>query len=212
NYFTENPRYNDQMFRRCFQMGKSLFLCIVEKVEARDNYFVQRRDSLGRLSLSTLQKITVVFQMLAYGCPVDVTDKYIKIEESTTIEFEEILSCCCGEIYCMNNDINVLEASHLFSNLAQGIVKVLDASHLFSNLAQGLTRFRHKHILHDIMTTCIIMHNMIIADERDVDASIDDHMEAPTPKVEMVLVENIRFQQFLARYREINDKDALIAL
>ncbi|KAK2645959.1 hypothetical protein Ddye_021154, partial [Dipteronia dyeriana] len=58
--------------------------------------------------------------------------------------------------------------------------------------------FWHKHVLHDVMTTCIIMHNMIIADERDVDASIKDHIEAPTPKVEMMLDENTRFQQFLA--------------
>ncbi|KAK2658442.1 hypothetical protein Ddye_004975 [Dipteronia dyeriana] len=53
---------------------------------------------------------------------------------------------------------------------------------------------------------------MIIADERDADASIEDHMEAPTPEVEMVLDENIRFQQFPSRLREIMDKDAHIAL
>ena len=47
------------------------------------------------------------------------------------------------------------------------------------------------------MTTCIIMHNMIIEDERDVDATIEDHTEAPTPEVEMVLDENTRFQEFL---------------
>ncbi|KAK2647991.1 hypothetical protein Ddye_015480 [Dipteronia dyeriana] len=76
----------------------------------------------------------------------------------------------------------------------------------------GPTRFWHKHVLHDIMTTCIIMHNMIIADERDVDASIEDRMEAPTPKVEIVLDENTRFQQFLARHRETRDKEAHIAL
>ncbi|KAK2664743.1 hypothetical protein Ddye_003317 [Dipteronia dyeriana] len=76
----------------------------------------------------------------------------------------------------------------------------------------GPTRFLHKHVLHDIMTTCIIMHNMIIADERDVDASIEDRMEAPTPEVEMVLDENTRFQQFLARHRGIRDKDTHIAL
>ncbi|KAK3231023.1 hypothetical protein Dsin_002904 [Dipteronia sinensis] len=67
-------------------MGRSLFLRIGEKVEARDNYFVQRRDSMGRLGLSALQKITLVFRMLAYGCPVDATDEYIKIGESTIIE------------------------------------------------------------------------------------------------------------------------------
>ncbi|KAK3229557.1 hypothetical protein Dsin_001438 [Dipteronia sinensis] len=74
------------MFRQRFRMGRSLFLRIVEKVEARDNYFVQRRDSVGRLGLSALQKITAVFRMLAYGCPADATDEYIRIGESTTIE------------------------------------------------------------------------------------------------------------------------------
>ncbi|KAK2662301.1 hypothetical protein Ddye_000875, partial [Dipteronia dyeriana] len=69
DYFTENPRYNDQMFRRRFRMGRSSFLRIVEKMEARDNCFVQRRDSVGRLSFL-----------------VDATDKYIKIGESITIE------------------------------------------------------------------------------------------------------------------------------
>ncbi|KAK2643599.1 hypothetical protein Ddye_025362 [Dipteronia dyeriana] len=76
-----------------------------------------------------------LFRMLAYGCPSDATDEYIKIGESTTIE---ILLCYCGGIYNM--------------------------------------------------------HNMIIADERDIDASIKDRMEAPTPEVEMVLDENTRFQ------------------
>ena len=40
DYFAESPRYNDQMFRRRFRMSRSLFLRIVDKVEARDNYFV----------------------------------------------------------------------------------------------------------------------------------------------------------------------------
>ncbi|KAK3222735.1 hypothetical protein Dsin_009760 [Dipteronia sinensis] len=86
DYFVENPRYNDQMFHRRFRMGRSLFLRIVEKVKARDNYFVQRRDSVGRLDLSALQKITALFRMLAYGCPADATNEYIKIGDSTTIE------------------------------------------------------------------------------------------------------------------------------
>ncbi|KAK2639492.1 hypothetical protein Ddye_027287 [Dipteronia dyeriana] len=61
------------------------------------------------------------------------------------------------------------------------------------------------------MTACIIMHNMIIEDERDVDATIQDHMEASTPQVE-IIDENTRFQEFLARHRQIKDKDAHIAL
>ena len=58
----------------------------------------------------------------------------------------------------------------------------------------GTVRFWHKHVLYDIMTTCIIMHNIIIEDECDVDTAIDDHMEAPTLEVELVIDENTRFQ------------------
>ncbi|KAL5548699.1 hypothetical protein UlMin_003930 [Ulmus minor] len=47
-----------------------------------------------------------------------------------------------------NNDINVLEASHLFANLTEGIAP---------------------------------------SDERDVDAAIEDWMEAPTPEVEIAI-------------------------
>ena len=52
------------------------------------------------------------------------------------------------------------------------------------------------------------MHNMIIEDERDVDAPIEDHTEAPPPEVEMVLDENTRFQEFLTRHRRIRDNEA----
>ncbi|KAH9780955.1 nuclease [Citrus sinensis] len=200
DYFSKNPRLNDSMFRRRFRMSRSLFSRITNVVQGHDNYFMQRRDGVGRLGLSGLQKITVVFQMLAYGMPADATDEYIKIGESTTIESlkrfcraivevfaEQYLRSSnsndvarllhvgkergfpgmFGSLDCMhwkwkncptawagqyagrsgtltiileavadynlwiwhahfglpnsNNDINVLEASHLFANLASGI-------------------------------------------------------------------------------------------
>ncbi|KAH9687360.1 nuclease [Citrus sinensis] len=133
------------------------------------------------------------------------------------------------------NDINVLEASHLFANLASGIAPpahyVIKGNEYnmgyyladgiypkWSTLVQtihdpcgpkkklfavkqeacrkdverafgvfqsrfaivaGPSRFWNKHVLHDIMTACIIMHNMIIEDERDVNATINDWMQAP---------------------------------
>ena len=67
-------------------MGQSLFLHIFHVVAGHDNYFMQRRDGLGRLGLSGLQKMTVVFQMLAYEITADATDEYIKIGESTAIQ------------------------------------------------------------------------------------------------------------------------------
>ncbi|KAK3182909.1 hypothetical protein Dsin_030195 [Dipteronia sinensis] len=92
------------------------------------------------------------------------------------------------------------------------VERAFEALQSWFAIVAGPARFWHKHVLHDIMTMCIIMHNMIIEDERDVAASIEDHMEVPTPEVEMMLDENTRFQEILARHRQIRDKDAHIAL
>ncbi|XP_062107258.1 uncharacterized protein LOC133818413 [Humulus lupulus] len=76
----------------------------------------------------------------------------------------------------------------------------------------GPVRLWNKRILHDIMNSCIIMHNMIIEDERDFNAPIEERLEVPNPKVEIVGNDDARFQEFLARHRKIKDKDAHIAL
>ncbi|KAL5741764.1 hypothetical protein ACOSP7_028496 [Xanthoceras sorbifolium] len=271
DYFAENPRYNELMFRRRFRMSRSLFLCIANEVERHDNYFVQRRDGLGRLGLSSFQKITSVFRMLAYEV---FGERYLRspnaydVARLLQIGEERGFPGMLGSLDCSNNDINVLEASHLFSNLAKGLAppahyviqgkeyntgyyladsiypkwstlvqtihdlrgpkKSLfamkqeacrkDVERAFGVLqsrfaiVKGPARFWNKHVLHDIMSSCIIMHNMIVEDERDVDADIDNWREAPAPEVDMAVDENTRFQQFLARHREIRDKEAHISL
>ena len=347
DYFAENPRYSDAMFRRRYRMSRSLFLRIVEAVKGHDNYFQKRSDGLGRLGLSTLQKVTAVFRMLAYGLPTNATDEYVKIGQSTAIEsmkrfYRAIVEIfverylrtpnandvarllyigqqrgfpgMLGSLNCMHwkwkncptawvgqytgrsgsptiileavadydlwiwhayfgmpssiNHINVLDSSHLFSNLAKGIAPpanyviqgkeynmgyyladgiypkwstIMQTIHqpqgrkkkyfamkqescrkdverafgvLYSRfeIVKGPTRFWSKNMLHDIMTACIIMHNMIIEDERNLDALIQEAREGPTPEVEIVVDENIRFHQFIARHRQIKDKDAHIAV
>ncbi|KAL5784173.1 hypothetical protein ACOSQ2_006565 [Xanthoceras sorbifolium] len=271
DYFVENPRYNELMFRRQFRMSRSLFLRIANEVERHDNYFVQRRDGLGRLGLSSLQKITSVFRMLAYEV---FGERYLRspnaydVARLLQIGEERGFPGMLGSLDCSNNDINVLEASHLFSNLAKGLAppahyviqgKEYNTGYYladgiypkWSTLVQTIhdprgpkkrlfamkqeacrkdverafgvlqsrfaivkrpARFWNKHVLHDIMSSCIIMHNMIVEDERDVDADIDNWREAPAPEVDMAVDENTRFQQFLARHREIRDKEAHISL
>ncbi|KAK4724496.1 hypothetical protein R3W88_027275 [Solanum pinnatisectum] len=267
-------------------MSHNLFLRIVDAIKDHDMYFEQRIDALGRFGLSTLQKITAVFRMLAYGLPADATDEYVKIGESTTIEsmkrFCRAIVEVFGERYlrsptpndvarllhigeqrgfpgmlgsldCMhwkwkncptawagqyagrsgsptiileavadydlwiwhayfglpgtNNDINVLESSHLFSNLAKRYCASAHYVIQGKEYDMGPSRFWRKEVLHDIMTTCIILHNMIIEDERDLNAPIQDAVEAPTPTIEMVIDENLRFEQFLARHKKIKDKN-----
>ncbi|KAK3189515.1 hypothetical protein Dsin_029076 [Dipteronia sinensis] len=74
---------------------KPTVMMVLNPSNARDNFFTQRRDNVGRLGLFALQKITAVFRMLAYGLPADVVDEYIKIEESTAIES---LKRICGAV------------------------------------------------------------------------------------------------------------------
>ena len=60
-------------------------------------------------------------------------------------------------------------------------------------IVDGPSRFLNKHVLHDIMIACIIMHNMIIKDERNVNTTINDWMQAPIPTVDVWVDENIKF-------------------
>ncbi|GFP92151.1 hypothetical protein PHJA_001359200 [Phtheirospermum japonicum] len=62
------------------------------------------------------------------------------------------------------------------------------------------------------MTPCIIMHNMIIEDERDLDDPIDETREVPPLDVEFVEKDHTRFQDFLARFRQIKDAEAHFTL
>ncbi|OMO63874.1 Harbinger transposase-derived protein, plant [Corchorus olitorius] len=79
-------------------------------------------------------------------------------------------------------------------------------------IVKGPARFLRKDTLLDIMSVCIIMHNMIVEDERDLDADIGNWREAPTPEVEMVIDETTRFREFLARHQQIKDKEPHFAL
>ena len=54
-----------------------------------DPYFVQGRDTTGRVGLSTEQKLTCVMRQLAYGVTTNFFDDYMDIAKSTAIEILE---------------------------------------------------------------------------------------------------------------------------
>ncbi|KAL9663350.1 hypothetical protein QQ045_018736 [Rhodiola kirilowii] len=86
DYFSPNPVYPAETFRRRYRMGKHVFLRIVDALSHYDPYFQQRVDALGRKGLSPLQKCTTTMRMLAYGVSADAVDDYVLIGESTVIE------------------------------------------------------------------------------------------------------------------------------
>ena len=85
DYFA-TPCVYESFFRRRFRMSRHLFIRIVNGVEQYDSYFIQRRDAVGVLGLSSLQKITAAYRILTYGTPADSVTEYIGIGESTVIE------------------------------------------------------------------------------------------------------------------------------
>ncbi|XP_058211662.1 uncharacterized protein LOC131323840 [Rhododendron vialii] len=67
-------------------MRRELFLRILKDVEAYDAYFVRRKDCIGHLGCSSIQKMTAAIRILAYGFSADHCDEYPKIGESTAVE------------------------------------------------------------------------------------------------------------------------------
>ena len=86
DYFSLISIYPPTLFRRRFRMKRSLFLRIQSKIEAHDSYFVQKRNSVKKLGLSSLQKIIVALRMLTYGVSSNLIDKYVQIGETTVLE------------------------------------------------------------------------------------------------------------------------------
>jgi hypothetical protein len=83
DYFADVSVYPPKVFQRRFRMHRPLFCHILSCVEAYNPYFVQSRNYAGTLGLSSLQKITAAFRMLAYGVPADYVDEYVRIGETT---------------------------------------------------------------------------------------------------------------------------------
>lgn len=344
DYFSGNPADNEERFRQRYRMSRRLFLRIVDAVKNHDLYFVQRRNAVGKLGLSTLQKVTAAFRILTTTILSNATNEYISIGESTSIEcvkrfcraVREIfaqqylrsptvddvdrllyigkqrgLPGMLGSLDCMhwrwnnpeacvgqnvdrrgystiileivadydlwiwhayfgmpgsNSDMNVVETSNLLYDLARGrgvappvhyvigekeynmgyylagniypkyatLVRTIhapmdpkkmyfakkqeackrDVEHAFELLQSRFAivanpaRIWSKSDLEDIMFACIIMHNMIIEDERDLEAPIEEARDVTPPDIEFVGNEYIQFQDFLARFRRIRRADA----
>ncbi|XP_020262358.1 uncharacterized protein LOC109838318 [Asparagus officinalis] len=162
DYFSDNPTYVANLFRRRFRMQRSLFLRIVDAVREHDNYFIQKVDGVGRLGLSTLQKVTAVFRMLAYGAPADSTDEYVRIGESTIIKCLKRFCRAIVEVYGDEylRSPNTDDVARLLQkgeergflgmlgslDCSNNDINVLQASNLFDNLTQGITPPAHYTI------------------------------------------------------------------
>ena len=66
-------------------MNKAVFMRIVYRLSENVLFFQQRKDAVGRLGLSPIQKCTAAIRMLAYGSAADAADEYLRLGESTSL-------------------------------------------------------------------------------------------------------------------------------
>nr|XP_043630553.1 uncharacterized protein LOC122601884 [Erigeron canadensis] len=85
DWFVEEP-IDDAYFRRKFRMDKSMFLSIVDDIEANFPYFQEGYDARGKRSFLALQKITSAVRQLATGNAPDENDEYLCMSARTSRE------------------------------------------------------------------------------------------------------------------------------
>ncbi|XP_048605381.1 uncharacterized protein LOC125582950 [Brassica napus] len=226
DYFCDDPTFPAHLFRRRFRMNKKVFMRIVDRLSENIPFFQQKRDAIGRLGLSPLQKCTASLRMLAYGCAADAVDEYLRLGESTTLsclsnftegviqwfgaeylrrptpdDLQRLLDI--GEIRGRAPRVQYVVNGHQYDlayyltdgiypkwstfiqsiSLPQGpkaelFAKVQEATRKDVERAFGVLQARfaivkNLAILWDkrqigmVMRTCIILHNMIVENERD---------------------------------------------
>ena len=62
DYFSVNPTYGENLFRRRFRMHRDLFLRIVDAVKDRDNFFLQKTFALIDMDYLLCKKLQLFFE------------------------------------------------------------------------------------------------------------------------------------------------------
>uniref|UniRef100_A0A0D3CI67 DDE Tnp4 domain-containing protein n=1 Tax=Brassica oleracea var. oleracea TaxID=109376 RepID=A0A0D3CI67_BRAOL len=180
----------DQQFEQLYvqgqeasRMNKLLFMRIVDRLSAEIPYFQQRRDATRRFSHFPLQKAMTAIRKMAYGCPADAVDEYLRLGRAPKVNYivnghEYHLA------YYLTYGIYPKWANFVQSiPLPQGPKASLFATHqevvrkdverAFGVLQTRFVIVKNPALLWDkikiekITRACIILHNMIVEDERD---------------------------------------------
>ncbi|XP_028094044.1 uncharacterized protein LOC114294129 [Camellia sinensis] len=221
DYFATNPVYSLTIFRRCFRMRRPWYLRILNAIQTHNSYFVQKQDAAHVVGLSPLQKMTSTMRILSYGVTADVIDDYIRIGESTAIQ--SLQQIC-------NSVIEIFGPEHLRSPTPTDIARLfaigevrgfpgkVSPVHYTINghsydmgyyLADGGdVRFWDSKMFANIMKSCIILHNMIVEDERNEHLDFDSGSSSINAPVQLSSIPTNDFQSFLSRHLGIRDKDA----
>nr|XP_043615705.1 uncharacterized protein LOC122587592 [Erigeron canadensis] len=88
DWFVEEPKYDEAYFRYKFRMDKSMFLSIVDDIEANFPYFQEGYDARGKRSFTAIQKIShrPYDNSQRAMCPMSMTSTYAWPQELHEIQ------------------------------------------------------------------------------------------------------------------------------
>ncbi|KAK1631803.1 hypothetical protein QYE76_006118 [Lolium multiflorum] len=231
DYFADDATQADN-FRRRYRMSKGMFMNILHGVREFDPYFKLKVDVVGILGFSSVQKCTAAMRMLAYGAPADTQDDYLRMSESTAIEcMYKFYRAVVGKFgkYYLRGPTEEETARIMAQNAARGFPGMLgsidcmhwawkncpkDVERAFGVLQAQFAIVRYPALTwsHDqmweVMQACVIMHNMIIEDDRKNHArSHVGPYECQGPLAEVDHELPADFADFLAMHAEIPDSN-----
>ncbi|XP_062205643.1 uncharacterized protein LOC133907585 [Phragmites australis] len=184
DYFADNPVYGDVLFRRRFRMSRRLFLHIAAAVEEHDTWFRQRRDATGKLGLSPLQKMTAAIRLIdgtappvSYSINGNRYDMGYYLGDGIYPEWATIVKAISAPRGNKSIHFSAMQAA-----LRKDVERAFGVLQARFAIVRGPARVWDQSTLHNIMTVCVIMHNMIIEDERGTASPVQvfDFMGEPT--------------------------------
>ncbi|XP_028070926.1 uncharacterized protein LOC114273366 [Camellia sinensis] len=155
--------------------------------------------------------MTSAMRILSYGVAAEAVDDYICVGESTAIQ-KYLRSPTPTDIARL---LAIGERQH-FAMMQESARK--DVEWAFGVLQSrfaiigGAIRFWDPKMLANIMKSCIILHNMIVEDEREEHLDFDYEISSTNTPVQLSSTPTNDFQSFLYHHLGIRDKDAYHAL
>ena len=106
HYFSTNPIYTDQHFRRRYRVPKPIFFRVYDAC-CQHPYFKHKANAAGRWGIHPLVKVTAVFRHFAYGIAPDALDENFGVSETTVLDSREIFC----DVSCLLDALRLLAYS-----------------------------------------------------------------------------------------------------
>ncbi|XP_013632385.1 PREDICTED: uncharacterized protein LOC106337817 [Brassica oleracea var. oleracea] len=195
DYFTENPTYEAHFFRRSFRINKELFMRIVYGLSQNVPFFQQRRYAIGRLGLSpgTLNDINVLDRSPIFDDIIEGRAPRLEyVVNGHKYKFAYYLTDGIypkWSTFIQSITLPQVPKANLFAKVQEAARK--DVEQAFGALQARFAIVKNPALTWDkekiakIMRACIILHNMIVENERNGYARIDisEFEEGKSPEV-----------------------------